>query len=284
MGWSEIVVPEWTKLAGCLERKCTWIIPLATFGVAKTTLVIQFQRVRFVNNTDLMVIELSSTTPEVIYGSNFSVEQRWEVSKISENKSSVNVSSGVFWSSEPWGSGMVKGTIDTKSAEETKKSAAHFVALIEQSLNKKSVSGKGKDSAGTKRHHKKGDLKNEKSQAGNLGPVVTVNDSKIQQATEVQVSGIEGGGGRGGNEGGGVDTPSLFSRLQPILFQFGKLGQKFLGSTFLQGVCMLALLVFVYTMFARVAVLEKQLEFPQDSVYSKVFLYPLCPPPLTRAT
>lgn len=35
---------------------------------------------------------------------------------------------------------------------------------------------------------------------------------------------------------------------------------------------MLALLIFVYTMFSRVMVLEKQLELPQDSVYSKVVL------------
>lgn len=129
------------------DFQCTWVIPLAAFGVAKTTPVSQFQRARMVNNTEyaseltfalhvrsLLLIELSSSTPEVMFGTDFSVEQLWEISKVSENKCLLNVSSGVNWINQPWGVGMVKGTIDEKSGDETKKSAAHFAALIEQSL------------------------------------------------------------------------------------------------------------------------------------------------------
>jgi hypothetical protein len=79
-------------------------------------------------------MELSSATPEVMFGTDFSVEQLWEISHVSDSKCSLNVSSGVNWTNQPWGVGMVKGTIDEKSGDETKKSAAHFAALIEQEL------------------------------------------------------------------------------------------------------------------------------------------------------
>lgn len=77
-------------------------------------------------------------------------------------------------------------------------------------------------------------------------------------------------------------SSSSLTKLSPVLPQVGKLiqvdtenvliltSQNFLSSAFLQGVCMLALLIFVYTMFSRVIVLEKQLELPHDSAYSKV--------------
>eukprot|EP01126_Amoeba_proteus_P004808 TRINITY_DN1159_c0_g1_i11.p1 TRINITY_DN1159_c0_g1~~TRINITY_DN1159_c0_g1_i11.p1 ORF type:complete len:305 (+),score=65.99 TRINITY_DN1159_c0_g1_i11:214-1128(+) len=138
VGWREIFTTQWTKANGYLERKSTWSMPLVNFGVSQLTSVIQFQRAKYVN-TDLLVIELSSTTPEVFYGTNFSVEQRWEISKISENKSLVKVSSGVFWNSEPWGSGIWKGVIDSRSTEETKNLATGFLALVEENSKMSSV-------------------------------------------------------------------------------------------------------------------------------------------------
>lgn len=69
-----------------------------------------------------------------MFGNDFTVEQLWEISKVAKDKCTLKVSSGVNWINQPWGVGMVKGTIDEKSADETKKSAAHFAALIEQEL------------------------------------------------------------------------------------------------------------------------------------------------------
>eukprot|EP01127_Copromyxa_protea_P002154 TRINITY_DN12044_c0_g1_i1.p1 TRINITY_DN12044_c0_g1~~TRINITY_DN12044_c0_g1_i1.p1 ORF type:complete len:444 (+),score=65.66 TRINITY_DN12044_c0_g1_i1:72-1334(+) len=256
MGWSDTVAQEWTKLDGCLERKCTWVIPLAAFGVGKTTPVTQHQRARFIHDTNTLMIELSSSTPEVMFGSDFVVEQLWEITSSGENKCTLNVSSGVNWLNQPWGIGMVKGTIDEKSQDETKKSAAHFAALIGQELA--SPSEKKGRSPGIRRSRRTGTedktLRRRRG-PGEENPLVV--SSSTQQVPTMPNPPDQA-------------TLSSLSKLQPFMSQVWKLIQNFLSSTFLQGMCTLALLIFVYTMFSRVIVLEKQFELPQDSAYSKI--------------
>eukprot|EP01126_Amoeba_proteus_P004812 TRINITY_DN1159_c0_g1_i2.p1 TRINITY_DN1159_c0_g1~~TRINITY_DN1159_c0_g1_i2.p1 ORF type:complete len:349 (-),score=80.12 TRINITY_DN1159_c0_g1_i2:1747-2793(-) len=251
VGWREIFTTQWTKANGYLERKSTWSMPLVNFGVSQLTSVIQFQRAKYVN-TDLLVIELSSTTPEVFYGTNFSVEQRWEISKISENKSLVKVSSGVFWNSEPWGSGIWKGVIDSRSTEETKNLATGFLALVEENSKMSSV---GRSPPKKLRARKKtGEERVTKQQPEGEG-ISSNSVTKEVQSTPLRHQAIE-------------DTWG--SRLKQIFHQLMRAGQRFMVSSYLQGLCMLTFMIFVCAMFTRIAVLEKQLELPQDSIHFKI--------------
>eukprot|EP01126_Amoeba_proteus_P004806 TRINITY_DN1159_c0_g1_i1.p1 TRINITY_DN1159_c0_g1~~TRINITY_DN1159_c0_g1_i1.p1 ORF type:complete len:265 (+),score=62.65 TRINITY_DN1159_c0_g1_i1:527-1321(+) len=203
-------------------------------------------------NLSLLVIELSSTTPEVFYGTNFSVEQRWEISKISENKSLVKVSSGVFWNSEPWGSGIWKGVIDSRSTEETKNLATGFLALVEENSKMSSV---GRSPPKKLRARKKtGEERVTKQQPEGEG-ISSNSVTKEVQSTPLRHQAIE-------------DTWG--SRLKQIFHQLMRAGQRFMVSSYLQGLCMLTFMIFVCAMFTRIAVLEKQLELPQDSIHFKI--------------
>jgi len=135
MGFSKMVVGDWSlsEDSGYLQRTCSWIIPVGTFAVGGITPVNQVQKVRF-QEKSVLIIELSTSTPDVPFGNAFTIEQQYEIHEVGNDNLHLKTSCGIYWMSNPWGSSMVSGTIESRSFEETTKSTCHLLALIEQDL------------------------------------------------------------------------------------------------------------------------------------------------------
>lgn len=130
-----MVVGEWSFSddGAYMQRSCSWCIPMATFSVGGTTPVNQTQKVRF-QDKSLLIIELTTSTPEVPYGTAFQIEQQYEIFDMGNEQLHLKTGCGILWITNPWGASMVSGTIESRSFEETTKSTCHLLALIEQDL------------------------------------------------------------------------------------------------------------------------------------------------------
>jgi len=303
MGWAETKVEPWqqTQPPGCLERKCTWIIQLAAFGVGKSTPVVQIHKARF-KKKDFLVLQLSSCTPEVMFGTDFSIEQQWEITSTGTNSSILKVSSGVHWSNEPWGVGMMKGTIAERSADETKKSACHFVALIEQVL-KSEIEEQQNAPSQPKHSPRESKLKRPLPSVGanSLEPKKTRRPK--EDLAQILGKGFDAKSKGKRNRGSSSeetsdestesesephpthklapsettpitktqpDEPPSPGGILPVLSHIGGLLKSFLMSPFLQGICLIILLISSWSILSQIALFEGLLAQPNEDAYAKV--------------
>jgi len=248
-----------------------------------------------------LILQLSSSTPEVVFGTDFSVEQQWEITSTGAQTSFLKVASGVHWTNDPWGSSVMSGTISERSADETRKSACHFVALIEQALKsekeQKSIEppkiksansdkrplrssgnedlaqilGKGFDEQGKSSKSKKknekgknieGSLEDEPPNENMETSIETIASMPPNVEPPQQLNPIT-------VKLPGPKTP-LMGRVLPLLVHVFGLLQSFLVSPFFQSVFILVLIISNYSMLGQISILEGRISDSVDDAYTKV--------------
>jgi hypothetical protein len=60
----------------------------------------------------LLIIELTTSTPEVPYGNAFQIEQQYEIYDLGNDQLHLKTGCGILWITNPWGASMVSGMLN----------------------------------------------------------------------------------------------------------------------------------------------------------------------------